>query len=163
MVPVPFLRLFPGLFALRGALGPSRRGKPQCGQEYALSDTFPEHSGHVVSAMLSISFHLPGRAWINRRYYLTQIEILTIIYLTRQPEDSSNLSAWRKYVLKIVVYFLRAGRLFFMLIIPMVDKGYNSHKHKHERNQITPSHVHVRHPLSCKTQDGMAIAPWLSR
>ena len=56
MVPVPFLRRFPGLFALRGTLIPSRRGKPQCGQEYALSDTFPEHSGHIVSAMLSISF-----------------------------------------------------------------------------------------------------------
>ena len=26
-----------------------------------------------------ISFHLPGRAWINGRYYLTPVDILTII------------------------------------------------------------------------------------
>lgn len=60
-------------------------GKPQWGQVYALSDTVPEHSGQVVSAMLSPFWSLAGVIRVSE-IYLTYLIELTIMYLTRQLE-----------------------------------------------------------------------------
>jgi hypothetical protein len=55
MLPKPFgnLRLRFGFGFLRGVFF---NGYPQCGHASARSDTFPAHSGQVVSAILSSSF-----------------------------------------------------------------------------------------------------------
>ena len=48
-------------------------------------------------------------------WYLTHIEILTIIYLTREPLASAHLAAGKIFNYGIAPYFTRAGALFFVL------------------------------------------------
>ena len=57
---------------------------------------------------------------------MTHIEILSIIYLTREPIASVHL-ATRQYVLLIAPYFTRVGALFFASVIE--NKGNNCAKH----------------------------------
>ena len=68
---------------------------------------------------------------VNDRY-LTHIEILTIIYLTREPLASAHLAAGKIFNYGIAPYFTRAGALFFVLYY-CYDKGNYSTKHDNKR------------------------------
>ena len=48
---------------------------------------------------------------------MTHIEILTIIYLTREPLASAHLAAGKIFNYGIAPYFTRAGALFLCFII----------------------------------------------
>ena len=64
------------------------------------------------------------------------MEILTIIYLTREPLASAHLAAGKIFNYGIAPYFTRAGALFF---VPKncYNKGYNSTKHDDKSKQVT--------------------------
>lgn len=68
-----------------------------------------------------------------------------------------------KICIKIVVCFLRAGRLFFRLIVSMADKRYNSRKYKNKRDPLTPSHISIFTSESFIDADNNVTAPAFCR
>ena len=64
------------------------------------------------------------------------MEILTIIYLTREPLASAHLAAGKIFNYGIAPYFTRAGALFFVLYY-RYDKGNYSTKHNDKSKQVT--------------------------
>lgn len=73
--------------------------------------------------------------------------VLTIIYLTRQPEGECTSPAPVKNNYKIAVYFLRVGRLFFMLVIKTFHKSDDCNNHKYKCKQVVICNVHKHHPF----------------
>lgn len=94
---------------------------------------------------------------VNDRY-LTHIEILTIIYLTRQPEGRCKLPvpANNKAKNNRSILYQGAGRLFFMYLI---YECYDTRYHHNEGKEVTPSNIHKHHPFSARVGTGRAVLP----